>query len=296
MTDYLGPYELGKVHCMDCMEAMPQLPDGCVDLVLTDPPYGIGEAARRNETRGCLAKAKNYGTAKWDDKPPSSECFKQIMRVSTEQIIFGGNFFTFALPASSSWIVWDKQNGDTDFADCELAWTSHKRAVRKIVYRWQGMLQGNMGHLKEQRVHRTQKPLPVMLWILERYSSTSNIILDPFMGSGTTGVAAVQLGRRFLGFEIDPEYCELANKRIAEEKRKVKRGIPDYYNVYRNHKVSEGTDNAKLLTRVKSLNNLRLIKDKLYKNCVVYAHWNKADDRVEEDEMVGRVGKLLAKR
>ena len=115
---------------------------------------------------------------------------------SKNQIIFGGNYYADYLPPSSCWIVWDKLNGDSDFADCELAWTSFKTAVRKIQYRWNGMLQGDMKH-KEKRVHPCQKPLPVMEWIIEKYTNKDAIILDCFAGSCTTAVACHRLGRKF---------------------------------------------------------------------------------------------------
>jgi DNA modification methylase len=220
MAEFLGPFELGRVHCVDCLEALPMLPVGSVDAVITDPPYGIGEAAGKNRSRTTKGiAAKDYGFATWDDAPPPLEAFLQMRRASKEQVIFGGNYFTFALPPSPSWIVWDKDNSG-DFADCELAWTSHKRAVRKVTWRWNGMLQENMAN-KEERVHPTQKPVGVMTWIIRNYTKPNDLILDPYSGSGTTGVAAVQLGRRFLGFEIDPHYTEIANKRIEAARQGV---------------------------------------------------------------------------
>ena len=106
-------------------------------------------------------------------------------------------------------MVWDKLNGDNDFADCELAWTNWPKAVRRLQWRWNGMIrQGN-----EERFHPTQKPLEVMKWVIE-LCPKSETILDPFMGSGTTGVAAIQMGRKFVGIERDPKYFEIACKRI----------------------------------------------------------------------------------
>ena len=198
----------------DCREILPHLPK--VDLVLTDPPYGIGEAAGKNKSRGQLAKPKDYGVAAWDDAPPSRWIFDWLMEVSTYQIIFGGNFF--GLPASSCWLVWDKDNsGDfADFADCELAWTNLRKAVRKFQWRWNGMLQENMGK-KEMREHPTQKPLEVMKWALNHAPDDCLTILDPFMGSGTTLRAAKDLGRKCIGIELEEKYCEIAAKRLAQE-------------------------------------------------------------------------------
>ena len=211
MNSKIGPFELGKVHCVDCLEAMKQLPDGCVDAVVTDPPYGIGEARGKNKSRGNLAIARDYGTQAWDDTPCSDKQIAEIQRVSRWQIVFGGNYFT--LPPSSCWLVWDKMNTG-DFADCELAWTNLSKAVRIIHHRWNGMLRdGN-----DVRVHPTQKPENVMMWCLSHVAEAA-IILDPFAGSGTTGVACVKLNRQFLGFEIDPEYCRIANERIEAARK-----------------------------------------------------------------------------
>ena len=196
----------------DCREILPHLEP--VDLVLTDPPYGIGEARGNNKTRGLLARPKDYGVAAWDDSPPARWLFDWLIEISQHQIIFGGNFF--GLPASSCWLVWDKDNGATDFADCELAWTNLKKAVRKLQWRWNGMLQENMGK-KEFREHPTQKPLEVMKWAIEQAPADCMTILDPFMGSGTTLRAAKDLGRKAIGIEIEEKYCEIAAKRLAQE-------------------------------------------------------------------------------
>lgn len=197
----------------DCLEKMKELPDKSVDCVITDPPYGIGESLGKNITRENLAKPNDYGYKTWDVTKPSGEYFKEIMRVSRNQIIFGGNYFN--LPPSSCWLVWDKENGNNDFADCELAWTSFNTAVRLFRYRWAGMLQGNMRH-KEKRTHPTQKPVSLMKWIVQNYTKSNDLVLDPFMGSGTTGVACVQLKRRFIGIEKDEDYFHIAEKRITE--------------------------------------------------------------------------------
>ena len=207
---------LNKVICGDCLEIMNGIPDKSVDLVLTDPPYGsdFDYYTGRVNMRSHLADSIDYGKENWNKWRPSAEYFNEAIRISKNQIIFGGNFFTDVLPPSSSWIVWDKENGDLSFGDCELAWTNHKTSIRKIAWRWQGMLQGDMKN-KEIRVHPTQKPLAVMKWIIDNYSIESDLILDPFFGSGTTGVAAKLLGRQFIGIEISEKYCEIARKRIG---------------------------------------------------------------------------------
>jgi DNA modification methylase len=213
----IGPYELDRVYQGDCLELMKCLPDKSIDLVLTDPPYGLNNMNwdRQSSRLGYgLATPKNYGDTDWDKKPPSKECFNEILRISKNQIIFGGNYFN--LPPSSCWIVWDKDNGSNDFADAELAWSSFKSAVRLFKWRWNGMLQEKM-NWKEERVHPTQKPLSLMRWCLEKYSGACESILDPFMGSGTTCLAAKQLGRHYLGFELEQKYVDIANKRLKQE-------------------------------------------------------------------------------
>ena len=142
----------------------------------------------------------------------SAAYIAELLRVSREQVIFGGNYYTDMLPPSPSWIVWDKQNGANDFADCELAWTSHARAIRKFTWTWAGFIRQQ----PEERYHPTQKPLALMAWVIQNYTPQGATVFDPFMGSGTTGVACVRTGRRFIGCEIDPTYYAIAQRRIAE--------------------------------------------------------------------------------
>jgi site-specific DNA-methyltransferase (adenine-specific)/modification methylase len=189
------------------MEILPTLPK--VDAVITDPPYGINEAAGKNKSRTNMAVAKDYGNDDWDAAPPSQELMALVLGAGRWIALFGGNYF--GLPASSCWLVWDKLNGDNDFADCELAWTNWPKAVRRIQWRWNGMIrQGN-----EERFHPTQKPLQVMGWAIDLCPKADNI-LDPFMGSGTTGVAAVERRRAFIGIEREPKYFDIACRRIEQ--------------------------------------------------------------------------------
>lgn len=211
MTPY---YEHGgiTIYHGDCREVLPYIPQ--CDLLLTDPPYGIGEARGKNKSRTKAAKAKDYGVALWDDAPPPRWLLEFAREKTRWAIIFGGNYFE--LPPSSCWLVWDKENGANDFADCELAWTNMPRAARLTRYRWQGMRQGNMG-AKEERVHPTQKPLPVMSWALSLAPDDVQSVLDPFMGSGTTLVAAKQRGLSAIGIDAEERYCEIAAKRLSQE-------------------------------------------------------------------------------
>jgi len=205
-----------NIICGDCGEELKQYPDNHFDLILTDPPYGIGESNEKNLSRGKLAECTDFGHYDWDNQIPSADIFREILRVSKNQVIFGGNYFIEHLHNSSCWIVWDKDNGSNDFADCELAWTSFKSAVRLFKWRWNGMLQERM-NWKEKRLHPTQKPIELFRWIIKKYTKSGDLICDPFMGSGTTVIACNQLGRRCIGIEINDDYCEIAKKRLNQE-------------------------------------------------------------------------------
>lgn len=195
----------------DCLDIMREMPDGCVDAVVTDPPYGLKEARGKNKsriTRATKATPKDYGVSDWDDSPCSPQMIAEMRRVSTWQIIFGGNYFD--VPPSRCWLVWDKMNSG-DFADAELAWTNLKKAVRLIQHRWNGMIrEGN-----EERFHPTQKPLRLMRWCIRHLPEDCNLILDPFAGSGTTGVAAIAEGRRCILIEKEPAYANICRDRVA---------------------------------------------------------------------------------
>ena len=204
--------ELNKIYNMDCLEGMKQLPEFFADLVLTDPPYGIGSAKNGKVGGEKLAPVKNYGKQEWDLNHVDKKYFDEMFRVSKNQIIFGGNYYIDYLYNSSCWIIWDKEITG-NFADCEMAWTSFNTAVRKIKHRWNGMLQEDMKN-KEKRYHPTQKPLRVMEWIIKRYTKEGEIVLDPFAGSGTTLVACKRLHRNYIGFELCDEYVRVSEKRL----------------------------------------------------------------------------------
>lgn len=193
----------------DCREILPSLDD--FDLLLTDPPYGIGEAAGKNKSRSNAASAKDYGVSDWDDSPIETELLDLCRSKAKWQIIFGGNYYP--LPSSSCWLVWDKQNGNNDFADCELAWTNLRKAVRKFSWRWNGMIRKN----NEPRFHPTQKPFSVMSWAMSQAPGDCKSVLDPFMGSGTTLVAAKNNNLTAVGIEMQEEYCETAAVRLSQE-------------------------------------------------------------------------------
>ena len=213
----------------DCRDVLPTL--GKVDAVVTDPPYGIGESAGKAKTRtsGLTPKVRNaqiyrkdYGNDSWDDQPAPADLIDALRITSKWQVIFGGNYYT--LPPTKCWLVWDKLNGDTDFADCELAWTNLPKAVRRIAYLWNGCMRAN-GETRGD--HPTQKPIGVMKWAIRHLPDNAQTILDPFMGSGTTGVAAVQMGRDFIGIEREPKYFDIACRRIEQAQRQGDMFITD---------------------------------------------------------------------
>lgn len=201
--------EWTTIYQCDSLIAMPALRP---DVIITDPPYGISVAKNGTVGGGKLAKVKDYGAQDWDLEKLPRVYFELMKHISRNQIIFGGNYYGKVLGDCSAYIVWDKNNTG-NFADCELAWTNYDRATRKLKYTWNGMLQENMKE-KEYREHPTQKPLKVMEWIIENYTEPTSLLLDPFMGSGTTLVAARRLGRKAIGIEINDKYCQIAIKRI----------------------------------------------------------------------------------
>lgn len=203
----------------DCREIMPVL--GRFDAACCDPPYGIGESSAKVASRGKLAVPIDYGNFNWDERPASAEQISMIRASSKHQIIWGGNYFE-GLGPTSCWLVWDKQNGDNDFADCELAWTNLQKAVRRIYWRWNGMIRKG----DDVRVHPTQKPVGVMEWCISHLPETAKTILDPFAGSGTVAVACQRMGRNSTSIEIDEDYFNAACKRVDEAARQPDLLIP----------------------------------------------------------------------
>jgi site-specific DNA-methyltransferase (adenine-specific) len=196
----------------DCREILPELPK--VDLVLTDPPYGIDW--NTDYTRfscGRLEGPRKSFTKIEGDTDPN---LVDILFGDWELICWGAHLFPWKIPTAASWLVWDKRypNGVAMLADAELAFWSTGRGVYIFSYTWQGMVQGKSG-MPTARVHPTQKPVPLMSWCLQKAKATG-LILDPFMGSGTTLVAAKQLGRKAIGIEIEEKYCEIAVRRLAQ--------------------------------------------------------------------------------
>ena len=206
------------LYNMDCMKALPLIEDNYFDLAVIDAPYGIGQDGSKNHLR-INRKRPHLAGQQYrpfaDNAAPTKAYWQELFRVSKNQIIFGANHFIENLPVqnSSCWIVWDKDNGESHFADCELAWTSFKTAVRKFKFRWNGMIQEDMKR-KEIRIHPAQKPVKLYEWLLTKYAQPGDRILDTHVGSGSSRIAAWRLGFEYVGFEIDEHYCQLSIDRF----------------------------------------------------------------------------------
>lgn len=208
------------IYLMDCMELMAQYPDNHFDLAIVDPPYGIdaGEtfSGEKRKSGNGMAMKTAFEKKSWDSDIPKKEYFDELKRVSKNQIIWGANYMTTYLPPSMGWIVWDKDNGTTKFSDCELAYSSFDKALRKFKFMWNGMLQGDMNN-KEQRIHPTQKPVKLYEWLLTNYAKSGDKILDTHLGSGSHAIACNNLGFELTACELDADYFEAACKRIKME-------------------------------------------------------------------------------
>lgn len=201
---------INKIICGDCLKVLPLIPDGTIDAVVTDPPYGINyEAPAISGRRELKFNRRIYG----DDRPFDA---KAILRFFDKpMVIFGANNFPQLLPISG-WLVWDKRidlpsdNG----SDAELAWQNIDRKIHIFRHRWRGYVKDGEETIKN---HPTQKPVALMRWIISKWTKPNDLIIDPYVGSGTTCVAAKQLGRRFIGIEINPDYCAIAEDRLRQE-------------------------------------------------------------------------------
>jgi DNA modification methylase len=199
----------------DCLDMLPHFEPNSIDLVLTDPPYGV-KRDKGFEGFGGFGKPiarKRHEDDNWDSDRPSNEVFEHIIRLDGVAVIWGGNFFADILPRSTHWVFWDKLQTMPTFGDGELAWTnSPRKSIKKFTLEYNGLL----GKEKE-RHHPTQKPLELMKWCIEDYGSKANTVLDPFLGSGTTAVAAKQLGRKCIGIELESKYLDIAIERLRQE-------------------------------------------------------------------------------
>lgn len=197
--------EIGNatLYCGDSREILPTI--GEIDAVVTDPPYGIGADKAASKNNGKWGWTY-YGETDWDNKRPPREIFEMMLAQSKHQIIWGGNYFTDFLPPTMQWLVWDKGQRNFSLADCEFAWSSQQKAARIFTL-------PRAKALQDGKVHPTQKSVELMKWCLG-FVKDATTICDPFMGSGTTGVAAVQMGRKFVGIEREQKYFDIACERI----------------------------------------------------------------------------------
>ena len=209
-----------ELHNVDCLPFIKNCKDNQFDLAIVDPPYGTSINKQSQGKGGGVAKKINYIKKDWDKSAPKKEYFIELDRVCKNVIIWGANHFIENIPNanSSCWIVWDKQNGENDFADCEIAYTSFKTALRKYVFRWAGMLQGNMKN-KEIRIHPTQKPVKLYEWLLMNYAKEGDKILDTHGGSMSIAIAVHNMNiinKMNLSLdlcELDKEYYDDGKKR-----------------------------------------------------------------------------------
>lgn len=202
----------------DNMQLMSRYEDNHFDLAIVDPPYGIDHANKAGKMAGqqygnAAAQKRNYKSKDWDTEIPSLEYFNELKRVSKNQIIWGGNYFAHLLKPKSGWVFWDKDNGDNNFSDGELAYTSFDCGLRMKKITWNGMIQYDMKN-KEDRFHPTQKPIRLYEWLLMKYAKEGDKILDTHLGSASIALACHNLKFDLVGCEIDAEYFKDAQKRL----------------------------------------------------------------------------------
>ena len=215
--------ELNTFYNLDCMVGMKEIPDKYFDLAIVDPPYGLGfgEFNRTNkDSQGNRYKANKYKNGKWDDALPGDDYFRELKRVSKNQIVWGGNYFPYLWKnGCKGFIFWHKGNPVTNFSDGELAWTSFDKVARQFDYRYYGNLEGDSS--ASEKVHPTQKPVALYEWLLNNYAKQGDKILDTHVGSASSLIACHNLGFDYIGFELDKDYYEQANKRLENHKNQM---------------------------------------------------------------------------
>lgn len=202
---------LATLYCGDCREIVPTL--ARPDAVISDPPYGIGFAAQPTRYQ----RANGMRAADWDDAPPSSQWLRELIAIARVAVLWGGNHFD--LPQSRGWLAWTKTGNAPSMADFELAWTSLDQCARQFE---KSVKSASLEKDLEREPHPTQKPVALMRWCIEQAKVPEGAtILDPYMGSGSTGVAAVEMRRRFIGIEIEPRYFDIACRRIEAAQKQL---------------------------------------------------------------------------
>lgn len=201
---------ISETFNLDCIEGMKQYPDKYFDLAIVDPPYGI-DAGKMTMGSG---KHKFKKGKDWDAGIPTEEYFLELFRVSKNQIIWGGNYFTKILPPSNDWIIWDKLNPNLSFSEAEMAWCSIKRNTRIFKHYSAQVEEGG-------KIHPTQKPVKLYDWILKNYAKEGDKILDTHLGSQSSRIAAWKAKLDFIGFETDIDYFQQGNKRFEDFKKQL---------------------------------------------------------------------------
>lgn len=198
----------------NCLDILPVLNNQNIDTLITDPPYGINYKSPKGNG---LYKRGDYPIIDGDEKEFDPSPFLNFKEV----VMFGANHFSHKLPASRCWLIWDKRDGlnSNNNSDCEIVWKKTGGSARLIHHRWNGMIKAS--EKDQKRVHPTQKPIAVMQWIIKQCNNP-RVILDPFMGSGTTGVACINLGLKFIGIEINEKYFDIACERIEKYQQQLK--------------------------------------------------------------------------
>lgn len=204
-----------EVYLEDCVTALKRYADKHFDLAIVDPPYGLGIDGQKGDVKKGVQIRKAHSFKGWDNAIPTAEYFAELKRVSKNQIIWGGNYFTEFLQPTKAWIFWYKGQQDLTMSDGEMAWTSMDKVTRMVnIHRthiWQ-----------EKPMHPTQKPVKLYDWILDKYATEGDLILDTHLGSGSSRIAAYKGGFNFVGFEIDQEYYEKQEKRFNDFKSQLR--------------------------------------------------------------------------
>ncbi|MCK4761948.1 MAG: site-specific DNA-methyltransferase [Candidatus Aminicenantes bacterium] len=215
----------GELLQGDCIHFLKSQGDNTFDLTLSDPPYGTNIMNRNPERTSKLypdVTSYDYGKYEWDIVPPP-RYFREIRRVSKNQVIFGFQYFTKILPPPQCVICWDKMNGKSSFGDCELAWTSFETANKVYRYMWNGIIQEEyITWKREKRIHPNQKPVPLLVGILKDFAPQVAAILDPYAGSCATAIACEILGLKWVCIEREEEYCLKAKERFEEFSKQKK--------------------------------------------------------------------------
>jgi site-specific DNA-methyltransferase (adenine-specific) len=209
---------ISEVTNEDCMEGMARYPDKYFDLAIVDPPYGIGAGLGSGKNQIKQIKNGIMKGGEWDSNTPTQKYFDELFRVSKNQIVWGGNYMTSFLKESKGWIFWDKIQVSENHSDGELAWTSFEKRLRMFKYCWSGNRYGFESKINgvgkpSIRIHPTEKPVSLYEWLLLNYANQGDKILDTHLGSGSSRIAAYEMGFDFTAFELDTEYFEAQEKR-----------------------------------------------------------------------------------